>query len=41
MAAASHGVTRDKLIWTADAYIRPDTYKDDGKDSFHAFTHGR
>ena len=27
MAAASHGVTRDKLIWTADAYIRPDTYK--------------
>ena len=25
MAAASHGVTRDKLIWTADAYIRPDT----------------
>ena len=27
MAAASHGVTRDKLIWTADAYIRPETYK--------------
>jgi TnpA family transposase len=27
MAAASHGVTRDKLIWTADAYLRPDTYK--------------
>ncbi len=27
MAAASHGVTRDKLVWTADAYIRPDTYK--------------
>jgi TnpA family transposase len=27
MAAASHGVTRDKLIWTADAYIRPATYK--------------
>ncbi len=27
MAAASYGVTRDKLIWTADAYIRPDTYK--------------
>jgi TnpA family transposase len=26
MAAASHGVTRDKLIWTADAYIRPETY---------------
>jgi TnpA family transposase len=27
MAAASHGVTRDKLVWTADAYIRPETYK--------------
>lgn len=27
MAAASHGVTRDKLIWTADAYIRPETYQ--------------
>lgn len=27
MAAASHGVTRDKLIWSADAYIRPETYK--------------
>ncbi len=27
MAAASHGVTRDKLVWTADAYIRPKTYK--------------
>ena len=27
VAAASHGVTCDKLIWTADAYIRPDTYK--------------
>jgi hypothetical protein len=26
MAAASHGVTRDKLVWT-DAYIRPETYK--------------
>jgi TnpA family transposase len=26
MAAASRGVTRDKLIWTADAYIRPETY---------------
>ncbi len=26
-AAASYGVTRDKLIRTADAYIRPDTYK--------------
>jgi hypothetical protein len=25
MAAASHGVTRDKLIWTADAYIRSGT----------------
>jgi hypothetical protein len=21
MAAASHGITRDKLVWTADAYI--------------------
>jgi TnpA family transposase len=27
MAAASHGVTRDRLIWTADAYIRPETYR--------------
>jgi hypothetical protein len=27
MAAASHGVTRDKLIWTADAYIRPENHK--------------
>ena len=27
MAAASHGVTRDKLIWTAGAYIRPETYQ--------------
>lgn len=27
MAAASHGVTRDKLVWTAEAYIRPETYK--------------
>jgi hypothetical protein len=27
MAAASQGVTRDELIWTADAYIRPETYK--------------
>lgn len=27
MAAASHGVTRDKLVWTADAYTRPETYK--------------
>ena len=26
MAAASRGVTRDKLIWTADAYTRPETY---------------
>lgn len=26
MAAASHGITRDKLVWTADAYIRPETY---------------
>jgi hypothetical protein len=24
MAAASHGVTRDKLIWTAAAYMRPE-----------------
>lgn len=27
MAAASQGVTRDKLVWTADAYIRPETYR--------------
>ena len=27
MAAASHGVTRDQLIWIADAYVRPETYK--------------
>jgi TnpA family transposase len=26
MAAASQGVSRDKLIWTADAYTRPETY---------------
>lgn len=26
MAAASHGVTRDQLIWTQDAYIRQETY---------------
>lgn len=26
MAAASQGVTRDELIWTADAYIRSETY---------------
>ena len=26
MAAASQGVTRDQLIWIADAYIRPETY---------------
>ena len=26
-AAASHGVTRDKLVWTAGACIRPETYK--------------
>jgi len=26
MAAASQGVTRDQLIWFADAYIRPETY---------------
>ena len=25
--AASHGVTRDKLIWTAGAHIRPETYQ--------------
>ncbi len=28
MAAASHGVTRDQLIWTQDAYIREDTYRE-------------
>jgi TnpA family transposase len=27
MAAASPGVTRDELIWTAGAYIRPETYQ--------------
>ena len=27
MAAASHGVTRDKLIWTAAAYNRHQPYK--------------
>jgi hypothetical protein len=27
MAAASPGVTRDQLIWIADAYIRPETYQ--------------
>jgi TnpA family transposase len=27
MAAASQGVTRDQLIWIADAYIRPETYQ--------------
>lgn len=27
MAAASQGVTRDELIWTAGAYIRPETYQ--------------
>ena len=27
MAAASQGVTRDQLLWIADAYIRPETYK--------------
>jgi TnpA family transposase len=27
MAAASHGVTRDKLVWIADAHIRPGTYQ--------------
>jgi hypothetical protein len=26
-AAASHGVTRDKLVWTAGACVRPETYK--------------
>lgn len=27
MADASHGVTRDQLIWTRDAYIREETYR--------------
>lgn len=27
MAEASHGVTRDQLVWTSDAYIREETYK--------------
>jgi TnpA family transposase len=27
MAEASQGVTRDQLIWTADAFIRPETYQ--------------
>ena len=26
MAAASQGITRDRLIWTADAYVRPETH---------------
>lgn len=26
MATASQGVSRDKLIWTADAHTRPETY---------------
>ena len=26
MAQASEGVTRDQLVWSADAYIRPETY---------------
>jgi TnpA family transposase len=26
MANASHGITRDQLIWTQDAYIREETY---------------
>ncbi len=27
MADASQGITRDQLVWTADAYIRPETYQ--------------
>ena len=27
MANASQGITRDQLVWTADAFIRDDTYK--------------
>src|SRR5271155_1413842 len=27
MAEASQGVTRDQLVWTADAYIRSETYQ--------------
>jgi TnpA family transposase len=27
MAQASQGVTRDQLVWTADAFVRDDTYK--------------
>ena len=27
MAQASQGVTRDQLLWTAEAYIRPETYQ--------------
>ena len=27
MAQASQGVTRDQLVWTAEAFIRDDTYK--------------
>ncbi len=27
MAEASQGVTRDQLVWTADAYLRDETYK--------------
>jgi hypothetical protein len=27
MAAASDGVARNKLIWTADAHVRPETHK--------------
>jgi hypothetical protein len=27
MADASHGVTRDQLLWTRDAYIRDETYR--------------
>jgi TnpA family transposase len=27
MANASQGITRDQLVWTADAFIREDTYK--------------
>jgi hypothetical protein len=31
MAAASHGVTRDKLIWIADAYLRPEMSPEVGR----------
>jgi hypothetical protein len=41
MAAASHGVTRDKLIWTASAYIRPETYKAALVASLMRITHCR